>query len=185
MFTNLSLKLLTQTEIPVDETGLDPQPEKQNEDNESTLSQDKKEKKRGKRSRRKGDLSTGIDSQIEISRLTNSFKYSVHYIFILKRKAIPDAISLDISNSPKSEPKPKRNHPDGKDLTDKVTWVFELLALSKKELLYRKEYKTLRGARIAFMKLYGRRLNLDLCHPAWTKFYKPEPGWVENLIQLF
>ncbi|MCP4147841.1 MAG: hypothetical protein GY757_08820, partial [bacterium] len=47
-------------------------------------------------------------------------------------------------------------------------------------------YKDGKGAKIAFLKLYGYRLERSACiaklqkKASWTPFYPPEPGWLKE-----
>lgn len=50
-----------------------------------------------------------------------------------------------------------------------------------KRTVYNKFYPSLRGAKIAFSKYFGRRTRLEII-PAWSCFYQPDKDWLEKLF---
>lgn len=58
---------------------------------------------------------------------------------------------------------------------------YRLMVLHDNELLVDESYKTAKGAKIAFLKLYWYRAWQDAVKPDWTHFYRPEADWMEKL----
>jgi hypothetical protein len=48
------------------------------------------------------------------------------------------------------------------------------------KILYDKVYKTLRGAKIAFSKLFNHRGWKEHLKAEWSIFYKPDPWWLKK-----
>ncbi len=59
---------------------------------------------------------------------------------------------------------------------------YRLLVIHEGKLLTDKTYKTAKGARIAFSKLYGVRAWRDDVKAEWSRFYSPDAGWVEKKL---
>lgn len=54
---------------------------------------------------------------------------------------------------------------------------YRLVAIHQGRLLTDEIYKTARGARIAFLKLYGNKAWRNGVKAEWSRFYPPEPEW--------
>lgn len=59
---------------------------------------------------------------------------------------------------------------------------YRLLVVHYNELLTDKIYKTARGARIAFSKIYKYKAWSDGVKANWSLFYSPDYGWVEKKL---
>ncbi len=58
---------------------------------------------------------------------------------------------------------------------------YRLVALKHSRVLYDQNYKTLRGCKIAFSKLFNHRTWKDNVKAFWTDAYQTEQGWHENI----
>lgn len=61
---------------------------------------------------------------------------------------------------------------------------YTLLVIHQKKPLWVKNYKTAKGARIAFKKRFGYKAHIEGLKPDWTKFYSPEGWWVEETLEI-
>lgn len=61
---------------------------------------------------------------------------------------------------------------------------YRLIAIHNGEILVDEKYKTSKGAKIAFLKLYWYRAWQDGVKPEWTDFYTPDEEWLENRFKL-
>lgn len=50
------------------------------------------------------------------------------------------------------------------------------------EVLTDKYYDSIKGARIAFSRLYGRQAWRKTTRPDWSHFYQPEKDWLKNKL---
>jgi hypothetical protein len=57
---------------------------------------------------------------------------------------------------------------------------YRLVALHSGKVLIDASYKTLRGARIAFSKLYGDKAWKEEIKAQWSHFYDPDARWLEE-----
>ncbi len=55
---------------------------------------------------------------------------------------------------------------------------YRLIVAHKKEILYNNSYKTLKGARIAFSRLFKNRRWKGEFKTEWSFFYEPESKWL-------
>ncbi len=61
----------------------------------------------------------------------------------------------------------------------KIAGQYRLIVLHDGELLTREEYDSVKGAKIAFLKLYSYKAWKAGVKPNWTHFYGPDfPGWL-------
>ena len=58
---------------------------------------------------------------------------------------------------------------------------FRLVVIHDNRILFDNHYKTIRGARIAFEKLFNEK-KIPHGKAWWTSFYPPEPGWLELML---
>lgn len=58
--------------------------------------------------------------------------------------------------------------------------TYRLIAIHNGELLADESYKTAKGAKIAFLKLYWYRAWREGVKPQWTDFYIPDAKWLEE-----
>ncbi len=61
---------------------------------------------------------------------------------------------------------------------------YRLVAIHNGNVLIDNFYKTTRGARIAFTKLYSDRSWKEGVRPQWSDFYDPDQKWLGEKIQL-
>lgn len=61
---------------------------------------------------------------------------------------------------------------------------YRLIAIHKGELLADAKYKTSKGAKIAFLKLYWDRAWQEGVKPSWTDFYIPDDRWVQKRFKF-
>jgi hypothetical protein len=61
---------------------------------------------------------------------------------------------------------------------------YRLIAIHKGELLADATYKTSKGAKIAFLKLYWCRAGQEGVRPSWTDFYTPDERWVQKRFKF-
>lgn len=59
---------------------------------------------------------------------------------------------------------------------------YRLLAIHQGKLYTDHKYKTARGARIAFLKLWGYRAWQEDIQAIWSHFYPPDKGWYDQKI---
>ena len=61
---------------------------------------------------------------------------------------------------------------------------FRLLAVNKfKGKKIDKHYDTVRGARIAFAKLFKDK-KCEPTKPEWSPLFQPEPGWLKTILSI-
>ena len=61
---------------------------------------------------------------------------------------------------------------------------YRLIAIHNGEILVDEKYKTSKGAKIAFLKLYWYRAWQDGVKPEWTDFYTPDDEWLGDRFKL-
>lgn len=61
---------------------------------------------------------------------------------------------------------------------------YRLIAIHKGQLLADARYKTSKGAKIAFLKLYCYRALQEGVKPSWTDFYTPDAHWLQKRFKL-
>jgi hypothetical protein len=61
---------------------------------------------------------------------------------------------------------------------------FRLLAIHGKKILTDRNYPTLRGARIAFRKLFKNHSWSEAVVPEWSHFYPADRDWIENHLSI-
>lgn len=61
---------------------------------------------------------------------------------------------------------------------------YRLIAIHNGEILVDDRYKTAKGAKIAFLKLYWYRAWQDGVKPQWTDFYTPDEEWLDGKFKL-
>ncbi|MDQ1350081.1 MAG: hypothetical protein QG657_382, partial [Acidobacteriota bacterium] len=59
---------------------------------------------------------------------------------------------------------------------------YRLMVIHKRKLLTDKKYRTLRGARIGFVKLWGEKAYRDDVMPLWSNFYDPVHRWIDKKL---
>ncbi len=59
---------------------------------------------------------------------------------------------------------------------------YRLVVILNRKLLTDKIYKTSKGARIGFLRLYGEKAWRDDVKAEWSCFYPPDKGWVEKKL---
>lgn len=82
-------------------------------------------------------------------------------------------------------------------LTNAVYWFLEdvfiikadegfiLAVIHQKKMLLFKPYKTVKGARIAFLKIYGYKACREKVKAEWTPFYLPDaPAWFKEKLNV-
>ncbi len=57
---------------------------------------------------------------------------------------------------------------------------FRLIVFSQGKLLTDMTYKTVKGARIAFLKFWAYKKVIDNINPKWSHFYPPDKYWLET-----
>lgn len=60
---------------------------------------------------------------------------------------------------------------------------YRLVALHNGRVLTNKTYKTIRGAKIAFSKLYRKKVWKEEIKAEWSHFYDPDADWLEEKIK--
>ncbi len=60
--------------------------------------------------------------------------------------------------------------------------TYRLVAIHKDTVLTDECYKTAKGAKIAFLKLFWYRAWREGIKPEWTHFYVPEPHWLGSKL---
>jgi len=55
-----------------------------------------------------------------------------------------------------------------------------LVVSQRGKIIYQREFKTSRGARIAFKKKYGKRNTFDKNIAKWSDFFSPDSDWVRD-----
>ncbi len=69
-------------------------------------------------------------------------------------------------------------------IQEQTNGKFQLIALTGNGIIFFDDYKTLRGAKIAFTKfLKYRGWKKNGIKPFWTHFYEPEAGWLEGQLK--
>lgn len=61
---------------------------------------------------------------------------------------------------------------------------YRLIAIHKDELLVNAKYKTAKGAKIAFLKLYWYQVWQEGVKPYWTDFYTPDDDWLKEMFNI-
>lgn len=61
---------------------------------------------------------------------------------------------------------------------------FRLVVMHNKQLLTYRTYRTLRGARAAFSRLYGAKAWKEGLKPNWSVFYHPAAKWLAERRQV-
>lgn len=61
---------------------------------------------------------------------------------------------------------------------------YRLIAIHKGQILMDERYKTSKGAKIAFLKLYCCRAIQVGVKPAWTDFYTPDEQWLKSRFKF-
>lgn len=61
---------------------------------------------------------------------------------------------------------------------------YRLIAIHNGEILVDETYKTAKGAKIAFLKLYWYRAWQEGVRPHWTDFYTPDEEWLRERFKL-
>jgi len=64
------------------------------------------------------------------------------------------------------------------DLIDKKK--FTLVAIHNKRVLIYKDYKTPRGAKIAFSRIFKKKAWKEDVKASWSNFYDPDKKWLES-----
>jgi hypothetical protein len=67
-------------------------------------------------------------------------------------------------------------------MKDQSIQGYTLVVIHQKKALWIKNYKTTKGARRAFLKRFGYKAWREGVRPDWTKFYPPEPDWLEEKL---
>lgn len=62
--------------------------------------------------------------------------------------------------------------------------TYRLIAIHNDELLADESYKTAKGAKIAFLKLYWYRAWKEGVKPQWTDFYTPDTEWLKERFKI-
>jgi len=63
---------------------------------------------------------------------------------------------------------------------------YRLFVRHRNEVLADQDYKSLRGAKIAFSKLFQQNaFDKDYSHPQWSPLYTPERNWLYKNFQSF
>jgi hypothetical protein len=60
---------------------------------------------------------------------------------------------------------------------------YRLVALHNGIVLTDAPYKTIKGARIAFSKMYKKKAWSDEVKAEWSCFYDPDAGWLEEKVE--
>lgn len=61
---------------------------------------------------------------------------------------------------------------------------YRLIAVNKGELMVDEKYRTAKGAKIAFLKLYWYQVWQDGVKPYWTDFYTPDEDWLGERFNI-
>ena len=61
---------------------------------------------------------------------------------------------------------------------------YRLIAIHKKTILFDKNYRTLRGARIAFSKQFKNLAWTDDVVAEWSHFYPPNRDWIDEMLSI-
>ncbi len=61
---------------------------------------------------------------------------------------------------------------------------YRLIVFNLGELLTDASYKTAKGARIAFLKLWSYRREIENAKPKWSHFYQPDVKWLQKNLDL-
>ena len=59
---------------------------------------------------------------------------------------------------------------------------YRLMVIHRNKVLLDKSYKTIRGAKIAFVRSFNFRAGIQNAKPYWSVFYTPEPGWLDEKL---
>ena len=62
--------------------------------------------------------------------------------------------------------------------------VYRLIVYSHGEILVDKRFKTIRGARIAFFRLFKHKAWGPETKAQWSHFYDPDEDWMEDLMKI-
>ena len=63
--------------------------------------------------------------------------------------------------------------------------LFILAAMNNEKILIKKQYHTIRGAKIAFAKIYSARAWSKDVVQIWSHFYQPELEWLGKYSPIF
>jgi hypothetical protein len=61
---------------------------------------------------------------------------------------------------------------------------FRILAIHKKTVIYNRICRTLRGARVSFMKKFQKMAWSDKVVAEWTDLYPPDRDWIEKMLSI-
>jgi hypothetical protein len=61
---------------------------------------------------------------------------------------------------------------------------YRLVVLHNNKLLYDRFYNSIRGAKIAFQKLFKSKAWFEDVKAIWTIFYPPEKPWLVEKLQI-
>lgn len=61
---------------------------------------------------------------------------------------------------------------------------YRLVVIHQKKLLTDRTYKTAKGARIAFLKLWSYKAWDEGAKAKWTHFYKPDRDWISEKLDF-
>jgi len=64
------------------------------------------------------------------------------------------------------------------------TGDYRLLVIHRKRVLWDKNYKSIKGARIAFSKRFGKMACKHLKKNIWSHRYRPEKEWLMDKLSL-
>lgn len=60
---------------------------------------------------------------------------------------------------------------------------FRLVVIHNGQLLTDKTYKTVKGAKIAFFRIYGYKVWSEKIKPNWSDFYNPTAEWLNDQLK--
>jgi len=60
---------------------------------------------------------------------------------------------------------------------------FRLVVIHNGQLLTDKTYKTVKGAKIAFSRIYGYKVWSEKIKPNWSDFYNPTAEWLNDRLK--
>jgi len=59
---------------------------------------------------------------------------------------------------------------------------FRLVVAQNGRIIYQREFKTYRGARMDFQKKYGHRNSFKKHIANWSDFFSPDPDWIKDKL---
>ncbi len=65
-----------------------------------------------------------------------------------------------------------------------VKGKYRLVVIHDKTVLWNKVYHTIRGARIAYQKVFKKKSFQERIKADWCPFYPPEPDWLKEKLLL-